>query len=268
MPQSGIAPRCDEPRLPYGEGVFRRAYALVGAEGGVVADMEDDFHRFRVTLEHDGTSVVRVIGEAFRYPWTECPGATRVLGKLAGMPLTTRPTAAGAHTDPRTHCTHLLDTAALAVAHAAAGRTRRRYDVAVPDRVDERTHARLHRDGRELLAWEVEGSLIVAPERFAGVALRGREFLSWVEHELGDDLGEAALVLRRACFISAGRARDPDAAPNAGVYMQVASGSCHGFTPGIAEHALRVRGMTREFTHRPGALLADTEACPTPHGSR
>jgi hypothetical protein len=245
------------PRLPYGEGIFRRAFRLVGRPGRVVAEMEDDFHRFRVTLEHDGARATRVVGEAFRYPWTECPGAAAVLSGLAGMPLTTRPTAAGEHSDPRANCTHLFDTAALAVAHAAAGRAQRRYDAEVPDRRDGRTRARLRRDGALLLDWEVENTRIVAPEPFAGRGLRGGAFLRFVESELDPDLGEAALVLRRVCFISAGRARDLDAAPNAGVYMPLASGSCYSFTPGTAERALRVRGTTREFTHRPEALLAE-----------
>jgi hypothetical protein len=39
--------------------------------------------------------------------------------------------------------------------------------------------------------------------------------------------------------------------------MSLAAGSCHSFTPGIAERALRVRGTTRDFTHRPEALLAE-----------
>jgi hypothetical protein len=240
--------------------VYRRAYALVGGEGRVVADMEDDFHRFRVTLEHDGVRVTRVVGEALRFPWTECPGAAAVLERLSGMALTTRPTAAGLHSDPRAHCTHLFDTAALAVAHAAAGRLRRRYDVEVPDRVEGRTRARLRRDGEPLLDWEVEHTRVVAPEPFADLPLRGRDFLRFVEHELDPDLGEAALVLRRACFISAGRARDLDAAPNAGVYLPLAANTCHSFTPGIAERALRVQGTTREFTHRPEVLLADVAA--------
>ena len=257
----GHAPR-GEPRLPYGEGTYRRAYVLVGGEGRVVADMEDDFHRFRVTLEHDGARVTRVVGEAFRFPWTECPGAAAVLERLAGMALTTRPTAAGEHSDPRSHCTHLFDTAALAVAHAAAGRLRRRYDVEVPDRVEGRTRARLFRDGAPLLDWEVEGTRVVAPAPFAGLALRGREFMGFVERELDPDLAEAVLVLRRTCFISAGRARDLDAAPNAGVYMGLAANTCYGFTPGIAERALRVQGMTRDFTHRPEALLADVAGPP------
>jgi hypothetical protein len=240
--------------------VYRRAFALVARTGRVVAEMEDDFHRFRVTLEHDGSRVTRVRGEALRYPWTECPHAATVLERLVGMALTTRSSAVAEHSDPRANCTHLFDIAALAVAHAAAGRSRRRYDVEVPDRSDGRTRPRLRRDGLLLLDWEVDGTHVVAPEPFAGRALRGGGFLRFAEGELDPDLAEAALVLRRAFFIAQGRARDLDADANASVYLSVAAGSCYSFTPGIAERALRVRGMTRDFTHRPEALLADLDA--------
>src|SRR5215470_13550004 len=101
--------RRGEERLPYGEGVFRRAFLLVAGEGRVVADMEDDFHRFRVTLAHDGAHVTGVRAEAFRYPWSECPGATAPLRALEGMPLSARPLAASRHADPRANCTHLFD---------------------------------------------------------------------------------------------------------------------------------------------------------------
>src|SRR5258705_4924460 len=89
--------RRGETRLPYGEGVYRRVFLLVADEGRVVADLEDDFHRFRVTLAHDGARVTEVRAEAFRYPWSECPGATTALRALEGMPLSERPRAAAAH---------------------------------------------------------------------------------------------------------------------------------------------------------------------------
>src|SRR5262245_29567242 len=108
--------RRGEPRLPYGEGVYRRGFALAGGEGSVVADLEDDFHRFRVTLEHDGERVTHVLAQAFRYPWTECVGAVAVLRGLEGAALSQRPRAAARHADPRANCTHLFDLAGLAIA--------------------------------------------------------------------------------------------------------------------------------------------------------
>jgi len=73
----------------------------------------------------------------------------------------------------------------------------------------------------------------------------------------GAYLGEAALALRRGCFIALGRARDLDEAPTALVYMPLAHSSCHSFTPGIAERAERVHGTSLEFSRTPDALLAD-----------
>jgi hypothetical protein len=244
----------------YGDGVYRRAFLLVAGQGRVVADMEDDFHRFRVVLEHGGERVVRVGAQTIRHPWTECAGAAAKLRGLEGMPLSRRQSAAGRHADPRVNCTHLFDVATLAVAHAAAGRARRRYDIEVPDRREGRTQARLARDGAPLLAWDVAGATIVAPEPYAGLDLRGVGFLLWTEKRLDPEAAEAALLLRRACLISLGRLRDLDAARDASAYASLAPGSCHTFTPGVAERALRIRGATLEFSEHPERLLADAAA--------
>jgi len=245
-------------RLPYGEGTYRRRTRLLAEAGRVVADLEDDFHRFRVVLEHDGRNVRAVRGEAMRYPWTACPGAFTPLQAFVGAPLDPSPTAASRRVNPRENCTHLFDLAALALPHALRG-GRRQYDIAVPDRRHGRTRAALRRDGELVLTWEVEGGNIGGPAPWAGRSLRGRDFLHWAEARLGLDTAEAALVLRRAVFIASGRLNDLDSAPNAGALLRWAANTCHSFTPGIAEDALRVRGATREFSHRPESLLADLE---------
>ena len=90
-----------------------------------------------------------------------------------------------------------------------------------------------------------------------GIELRGSQFIRWAEAEFDLDLAEAAIALRRASFIAMGRARNLDEAPSASVYMSLTKGSCHSFTPGIAERAMRVKGTTHEFTHAPERLLAD-----------
>jgi hypothetical protein len=228
--------------------------------GIVQGDMEDDFHRFGVVLEHDGERVVQMQGEARRHPWTECPGATVPLRKLAGMRLSTRPTAASDYTNARENCTHLFDVASLVISHAAAGRDRRQYDITIPDRVKGRTRATLHCDGELLLDWEVDGTHIEGPEPYSGVNLMGSQFLRWAENDLDDETAEAAVALRRATFIAMGRARNLDEAPSALEYMDLARGSCHSFTPGIAENALRMLGSTYDFSDSPDRLLADLEA--------
>ncbi|MFQ5418555.1 MAG: hypothetical protein ACE5FL_16125 [Myxococcota bacterium] len=243
--------------LPYGEGTYRRRILIVGEPGRVVADLEDDFHRFHVEIEHDGERVREVCGEARRFPWSECPGALVPLRAFRGVRLAANLTSASAGIDARTNCTHLYDLATLAVAHAAAGRKRRQYDVAVPDLVDERSRATLHQNGVPLLAWEVHRAEITDPPPYRGQALRGRAFLEWAEAELDAGTAEAAIVLRRGLFIANGRRGDLDLSPTAATLLIWAKNSCHSFTPGIAENALRNVGSSRDFTHRPEGLLAD-----------
>jgi len=244
-------------RLPYGEGVYRRRILLVAADGRVTADLEDDFHRYGVEIAHDGGQVGAVRGHVGRFPWSECENASTPLQAFRGAPLSTSLTANARRGNPRENCTHLFDLAVLAVAHAAAGRARRQYDIAVPDRVDGVTRATLQRDGELVLAWDLCGSEISDPPPYAGRELRGASLASWAESELDPDTAEAAIVLRRGSFISNGRLGDFDSAPNASVLLPWAENSCHSFTRGIAEKALRIRGSTREFTHHPERPLAD-----------
>lgn len=245
------------PAVPYGDGIYRRRIRLVARGDTVRADLEDDFHRFGVALRHDGERIVGARGESFRFPWATCPGASARIEELAGLPLLARAADLAAHTDVRLHCTHLYDLLALALAHAAAGRVRRQYDVAVPDRVERRTAPTLHRDGELLLAWRVEGHRVADPPPFSGLVLRGRSFLEWIYASLDADMAEAALVLRRACYIALGRGTDLDAVPSADRITPIAGASCHSMQPGIAEHAHRIRNATRDFTARPEALLRE-----------
>ena len=240
--------------------MFRRRYALRAEAFRVIGDMEDDFHRFHLVLEHDGERVTDVAGEARRYPWTECPGATQPLRALVGAPVTDDPTGAAAQVNPRVNCTHLFDLASLALTHAARGSGRRSYDIAIPDRVEGVTRATLRRDGAELLCWDVKNTRIRGPAPFAGVTMRGSAFVAWTVDHLDPEMAAAALALRRATFIAMGRFRNLDDAATAEVYMPLAKGSCHTFTVGIAERAARVKGTTLDFTHHPERLLADLPA--------
>jgi hypothetical protein len=245
------------PAVPYGHGIYRRRIRLVARGDAVRADLEDDFHRFGVVLRHDGARVAEARGESFRFPWATCPGASARIEELARLPLLARAADLSAHTDVRLHCTHMYDLFALALAHAAAGRRRRQYDVAVPDRTERRTAPTLHRDGELVLAWRVEGHGVVDPPPFAGLALRGRPFLAWIGANLDPDAAEAALVLRRAIYIALGRGTDLDAVESADRITPIAGASCHSMQPGIAEHAHRIRNATRDFTTRPDTLLPD-----------
>jgi hypothetical protein len=172
------------------------------------------------------------------------------------MPLAAASSAVRRWTEPRSQCTHLLDLAGLAVAHAATGRARRGYEVEIPDRVEGRSHARLRRDGAALLDFEIERGAIVSPEPFAGQPSFGGGFGRWAEANLEPDLAEAAIVLQRACGIAMGRQWDMDQVPGAWVFGAMTGGACHTFGAGVVEDARRVVGSMRDFTQAPELLLA------------
>ena len=240
---------------PYGKGVFRRHIRLVAHDGVVSAELEDDFHHVRVRLEHDGERVVRCRGEALRIPWTTCPAAAAALTGLDGMPLVGSLLAVGRHTNQRLHCTHLFDTASLAVVHAALRREEREYRIGIPDRCGGRTEARIARDGETIVAWTIEDQIITAPEPFAARPLFGGGLAQWAEHALDAETAEACLLLQRCCVISMGRMFDMDQVEHAGALPQSPMGLCYTFQPERIGDALRNVGTSRDFSDRPHDLL-------------
>jgi hypothetical protein len=246
--------------MTYPSGRYRRRIRITAGgrsqlqSGDVVAELEDDFHHFRVTVAHDGARVTGVRGMGVRFPWSTCPFAAAQLEPLVGMPLSTRSTAVGDVVSARDNCTHMFDLAGLAVAHAARGGDRREYDVVVADPVDGRRQATVERDGEPLLAWLVDRHTILDPAPFKGQVLRGG-FLAWAEAALDPDTAEAAIVLRRACHIAHGRAQDLDVYDDAGPLLPIMSGACFTFQPERAPVALRMKGTIRDFSDAPGRLL-------------
>jgi len=227
-------------------GAYRRRIELVTVSPSVVeGELVDDFHHFRVSIAHADGVVTAVDGASPRHPWSTCPDALDPLRALVGAPVTADATGHGAHADARTTCTHWFDLAGLAIAHAAGGRDRRTYDITVLDRdADGRTTADLARDGERVLAWHVVGQDVVSPEPFAGQDL-GRGFLAWAGATLDPDTAEAAILLRRALRISMGRLMDLDLFERASDVGHGMEGTCHTFSPGVQEVALRMKGSTR-----------------------
>ena len=234
---------------------FRRRIELAARhapEGGEVrVALEDDFHHFRVALRYHNGAVCAVSGAAPRHPFSVCPGATAELAKLVGMPLARIANAVTQHTDASEQCTHLFDLAGLANAAAARGICYRRYDLEVPRYVDGRSHARLVRDDGFELAWDIDGSDIIAPARYADVNLR-RGLARWALTNLPEDEAEAALVLRRGALIGYGRSLGLHVGPHTHL-----RGSCYAHQPERAELAIRLPDSTWDFTERAEALCLD-----------
>ncbi|MEY2476172.1 MAG: hypothetical protein QOG87_1487 [Actinomycetota bacterium] len=237
---------------------YRRRIELRAPDGRtVVADLEDDFHRFRLTFSHDGTVITGLDGEAIRYPWATCPEAEARLRALVGTPLADRCTAVAQHDDPKQNCTHLFDLAGLCSTHALAGRKTRRYDAYVPEAVERRTRPVLWRDGEAVLDWDVEKRTVVdGTPPFAGISLTGG-FVRWADDTLDPEMAEAAIVLRRAWDIARARGRDLDVMVDARPLAELLPGACFTMQPDIAARAARMTGTARDFAARPDLLLAD-----------
>ncbi|HBX55715.1 DUF2889 domain-containing protein [Pseudomonas sp. UBA2684] len=237
--------------------IFRRRVEIVSTThdsgGEVRAALEDDFHHFRVCLQHEQGVLTAIAGEALRYPYTACPQSGAQLEQLLGMPLTRVAHSVTRQVDAQHQCTHLLDLAGLAIAAAARGTPWRRYDIQVPPRTVGCTRATLERDGAALLAWDVEGSLIQAPAPFSGVNLR-EGMARWALSNLPDEDAEAVLLLRRCTLIALGRAYNLDTQAHA-----VSSGRCYSQQPSRAEKALRMIGSTWDFSSAQAALCADDQ---------
>ena len=238
-------------------GIYRRRFLIETGAGWARADMEDDVHAWGATLRHDGERIVAVEGRSPRTPWNLCDGAVAVLQRLVGMRLEPDPRAVYRQTDGKLQCTHLFETAGLAVAHAVRGTKRRVYDIEIPvETVHGPRRGTLRRDGTVVLSWTVAQNVVQEPEPYAGRDLR--QIMPWAEAVLADpDVLEAVGLLRRAMKISDGRVYDMDRIERADYFADQVMGGCFVFQPGVVERARRNRGTVRDFSGSPDGLLSD-----------
>ncbi|MCE4071486.1 DUF2889 domain-containing protein [Pseudomonas sp. NY15436] len=251
------------------QGRFRRLIDLRNQSPFLVVGwLEDDFHHFGVSLEHDGKHITDVRMAAPRTPWVTCPGAAEPLRELIGKPLLRRASDIGTLLEMRQQCTHVFDLTGLAMAHAAAGRTHRRYQALVPDREilrwDDKwpilgpTIATLQNNGVEVLRWEVEGKQIRAPLEWAGQSLE-QGFRAWTE-AMDEEPAEYATIMRRALLVAGGRTIDHDRYESAGIYHQEAL--CYSFQPERSLTALRNYGATLDYAESPEGMLLQVHKIP------
>lgn len=218
------------------------------------ASLEDDFHHFRVSITYADNTVSDVHGYADRFPYSACPAAVEPLKALIGMQLSEVAHSVTRQTDARHQCTHMLDLAGLAIAAANRQTKKRVYEIVIPKRVNDKTTAELWRDGKTCLAWEILGTEIVSPPPYVGIDLN-HGMAGWAIKTLKPEESEAALVLRRSVVISRGREYNLDLQEHAKPL-----GVCFSQQPIRAEHAIRVKGSTLDFTSAPDKLCADDQA--------
>jgi hypothetical protein len=254
---------------------MRNQYPLAGGRGHrqidlkawdehtVVGWLEDDFHHFGVTVTHDDGVVTDVRMSSPRTPWATCGGAALPLRSLIGKPLIARSSDIGKLIEMRLQCTHVYDLTGLVLAHAAHGRTHRRYHVIADDREvlpheGQRSladfgpgHVELFCDGERVLCWDIDRDRIVAPAEAAGRPLQ-KGFREWTE-TMDEEQAEYATIVRRALLVIGGRSMNHDDFINADAMGQPAL--CHSFQPGQRERAWRHFGNTRNYEDTPEQML-------------
>ena len=258
--------------------ILRRRIRIVAAEPTqpgeyrIRADVEDNQHRFGITVRHDGRKVLAVDVDTghMRHPWVQCKGAVWQLPRLVGMDLTAHPLGAYRHTRGAEQCTHMFDMASLAIAHGARGTRRRQYDAEVDCtgfRADYGAkgvtllgtrHLKLFRDGAQMLDWPMEGDVILGGPH-AGQNVRS--MMAGVDTHSADlDAIEAVVVARRTLIVSTSMLFDMDKLPpKAPVDASSRLGACYAYQAGVMEHLNRSRGSSRNFSERPEALLSDLD---------
>lgn len=241
---------------PTPPGRFCREIHVTVTEGRAIGELVDDFHHFRATIEHDGERITAVLGEALRIPWQTCSGAVNPVRGLEGAPLEGSIREVARHAPAKLQCTHLYDAACVATARTGRGAGSTVYRAIVPDRIDGKCRATMHRDGVEVLAWDLDGYGVVGPEPFSGHALVGRNFAAWVEETLDADLAEAALLLNRCCMFASGRALELDDAPRAIDVPGTQVGVCHTYSEAQGPHSFRVVGSARHIADADDARRA------------
>ena len=241
----------------WGDGIYRRRIDVhrVG-DGTVVGELEDDFHHFAITVDHDASRVTAVAAEGIRHPWDVCAEADQPIQAIVGATLVDEPSVLG-ELDARANCTHLFDLAGLTVAHAARSVDVRRFEAEVTDPDDAgNRRARLWIDDALTLEWLLHNREVVGPDRWAGIPL-WKGFMRWALAELDTATAEGAIVLRRAIDISRGRMQDLDDYRSNAELAGFMTGICHAFTPENNERGVRLVGSARDFTDQPELLLAD-----------
>ena len=225
---------------------FRRAILIDHRQGVVQADLEDDFHRFGVTLTHDGETIVGVEGRAGRFPWLTCAEAPGALVALIGARVSRDATAIFRLTDPRLQCTHLFELSALAIAEAARGEGQTLLEAEVEDLAEGGRTARVFRDGALAMEWRIENDIIVAPAAYAG--RKPSDFNSRTIADAPPDLAPILLIMRRVAGLAMARRFDVDAFGSAAEMSR--SPACFSLQPANAPRARRMTGSIRVWPDR------------------
>ena len=241
----------------YGNGMYRRRVRLSNVDANtVLAEMEDDQHGFRITLQHNGETITAIHADSLRVPMTTCGGAGEVLAQLAGTPLSDSPRSLAAHSNPRTHCTHQFDLLGLAVTHALRqDENTRQYDVAIHDAIDGLQRVVGDIDGVTVFDWQLRDHTIETAGVWQNVNVQ-KGFAQWAEAHLPPEQLELALVVQRGMLVSTTRRVLIEPMDGMGLLDDpMTKGVCYSYSEPVIQDAIRYGSNNRNFTDVPERLL-------------
>jgi hypothetical protein len=255
-------------------GRMRRMISLDHRGPGVVVGwLEDHFHHFGVTIEHDGAHVRDIRTASPRYPWATCPGTIGPLRALIGKPLIRRASELGSLIDMRRQCTHVFDLTSLVMVQAATRRPDRVYEAIVDDRPVVRNPAAraanemnnygagsvsLKLDGHIAMEWQLDDRSITGPAPYGGHSLEAG-FRAWTE-AMPEEEAEYATIMRRAILVAGGRYAD------FGLYRSAADQNmppvCYAYQPERVAEGLRVPDSIRNYERSSATMLSHRHETP------
>jgi len=240
----------------FGKGIYRRRIRLTQHHDHVMGQLEDCNHGFEVSVFHDGEKITRVEGIHHRIPFSSCGGAIEPLQTLTGTPLGLSSIALSSLVNARSHCTHWLDLALLAILHIGRDECVRTYEIEVPDETDSPTTAKVFCNEQLMHEWQVKDWQLYAPNTIAGQTLF-KGFSAWANTAFdNEESRQAAFALQKGYFVARARRFDMDklAGESAKVHTMMA-GACFTYSEPRASHAHRTSHSTRDFTHSAEELL-------------
>lgn len=230
------------PNPSYGSDIFVRSIAfrrLTPSRLEVL--LEDPYHALAIAFDHDLERVTDVEARWERNPLTSCVGSEAMLRSMAGCPLTSDLQTLGLWTDARSNCTHMFDALRLGIVHVAADRPDLRYDVLIPDCVEDVQPMTLLINGDEQLRIAVTGGhMIVSPPDLAGAPLLSG-LARWGAGRLDGRMFELLFYIQRAAFIAQGQ--KIDIARYVGASGELSGpnpGTCHGSRPSAYGEGVRL----------------------------
>ena len=185
---------------------LRREIWLSQQGNKISVELKDNFHHFKLSLQHDDKTIRQVASESICTPWSTCSGAPQALNKLQGLALDSDKILV----INQDQCLHLMDLVLLAKMHyfSDAKSTHFEIDILRGESKEDTFTAALTKNNVQLLSWSISTEHVLVdkqgltiPRNYVG-AISQEVFKQWATKNLETDIAEVAVLLDRAIMVS------------------------------------------------------------------